>query len=224
MTTTEVRPELPPMPPRIEGLHRHRGYPVPWFVAWLDEEGEESEPGRGTPDFRVLATGAIKRAHERGLCWVCGQPRGAYMAFLVGPMCAVNKTSAEPPSHRECAEWSARACPFLTRPHARRREAGLPEDADNPAGVMIKRNPGVALVWVTRSYEVVTDPAGRGLIRFGDPTEVVWFCEGRAATRQEVMDSIATGLPSLRELCRNARDHRALDAQVKRAAPLLPVE
>jgi hypothetical protein len=46
--------------------------------------------------------------------------------------------SAEPPSHRECAEYAVRACPFLTRPLAVRNERGL--DGFEPAGVMIKRN------------------------------------------------------------------------------------
>lgn len=31
------------------------------------------------------------------------------MTFVVGPMCELNRISGEPPSHRECAEFSA-AC------------------------------------------------------------------------------------------------------------------
>jgi len=42
--------------------------------------------------------------HKR--CWLCGQPLGKFMCFVVGPMCAINKTSAEPPSHRDCALYA----------------------------------------------------------------------------------------------------------------------
>ena len=60
-------------------------------------------------------------------------------------MCLVNRTSAEPPNHADCAEWSARACPFLTTPKKVRRESGIPEGASihDAAGIAIARNPGV---------------------------------------------------------------------------------
>lgn len=139
-TPPGLRPELPrPIPERILALPVGRGYPVPWFAAAVD----------GGYDFRVLRPGAVDRAVTYELCWVCGQPLGPWVTFVVGPMCAVNRTSAEPPAHRECAEWSARACPFLVRPHARRREHDLPADAQEPAGIMLRRNPGVALCWHT---------------------------------------------------------------------------
>jgi hypothetical protein len=68
-------------------------------------------------------------------------------------MCAILRISGEPPSHRECAEFSARACPFLSRPDMVRREDRLPDAAKfNP--LMLERNPGVAMVWITLSYTV----------------------------------------------------------------------
>ena len=57
-------------------------------------------------------------------CWVCGDPLGVHLTFPIGPMCALNRTISEPPSHHECASWSARNCPFLSRPHMVRREDG----------------------------------------------------------------------------------------------------
>jgi hypothetical protein len=217
------RAELPtPIPERILRLPVHRGYPVPWFVAWTDGDGSRAPEGIGTPDFRIMRGEAPAIAHTQGRCWVCGDSMGAFKAFLVGPMCAVNRISAEPPSHRECAEWSSRACPFLTRPHARRREAGRPEDAVSPAGKMIERNPGVALVWVTKSYKVVSDGKGGKLFSFGDPEETLWFAEGREATREEVVASIESGLPLLREHCYSPGDHKALDREVEKAMTLVP--
>lgn len=196
-----ARPELPPMPERIARLPLdHRGYPVPWFVAWVDGEGNPVSPGEGTADFRVIAPDRISDAVTFSQCWICGQRTGANVAYVIGPMCAVNRVSSEPPSHRDCAIFAAIACPFLTRPHAKRREAGLPEDALDPAGFALKRNPGVALVWVTRGVKTFPVPGGY-LFDAGDPTETLWFAEGREAQHApEVEASIASGLPALQEM------------------------
>ena len=72
-----------PMPDRIKRLPiSETGYPVPWFVAWLD----------GKADFRVIGPDKLAQAVKRSLCWTCGQPLGQYNAFLIGPMCAITRT------------------------------------------------------------------------------------------------------------------------------------
>lgn len=185
---------LPPMPERIQRRPVNKnGYPVPWFATWID----------GEPDFRVITSEKIAAAHVRKLCWVCGEPRGSFLAFAIGPMCAVNRTTSEPPSHRECAVWSAMACPFLTKPKVTRRENEIaPLDENHAAGFPIARNPGAVAVWITKSYQPFrADAGGRGvLFRVGDPVEVLWFAEGRRARREEIEHSIDTGLPLLMEL------------------------
>lgn len=188
---TEALSTLEKMPERISRLPiDKRGYPVPWFVAWID----------GEPDFRVMDGEKLRDAIQFRRCWVCGDFLGANVAFVVGPMCAVNRTSAEPPSHRECASWSARNCPFLTEPRMKRREKHLPDAAVDPAGLFLRRNPGVALVWVTRSYGLFGDGHGGVLVKMGDPVETEWWAEGRAATREEVLASFDSGLPALKEV------------------------
>jgi hypothetical protein len=185
-----LRPELPALPANIARLPvDERGYPVPWFVAWID----------GKPEFRVADAKKIMQAVVGNLCWVCGSPLGRYLAFVVGPMCAVNRISAEPPSHLECAEFSVRACLFLVRPHMRRRERGLPAEAAAPPGHMIRRNPGVTLIWVTRVFKPTRVDGGGWLYQMGAPTSLLSFAEGRAATEDEVLASIESGLPLLRE-------------------------
>lgn len=187
---TEVRPDLPPLPPRIARLPVDaRGYPVPWFVEWID----------GKPEFRVMDGRKWKRAVEDQRCWICGEKLGTWKAFSIGPMCALNRVSAEPPSHLECAEFAARACPFLARPEAHRRENGLPDGAEAPAGEMICRNPGVSLVWVTKRYQLFWAPTGNQgyLIDIGQPSRALWFARGREATRDEVLASIESGYPAL---------------------------
>lgn len=187
---TALRTQLPPgIPLRLRELPiDERGYPVPFFVAYVD----------GKPDHRVADPHKLFLCHTRRLCWLCGQGLGQDIAFVVGPMCGVNRISADPPSHPDCAEWSAKACPFLTRPKATRRAANLPDDVTDAAGFAIKRNPGVTLVWVTESYKLLRVENGV-LSRMGTPKRVQFLCEGRAATRDEIQQSIDSGLPLLRE-------------------------
>jgi len=139
----------------------------------------------------------FRRAVQERLCWVCGEPLGRWLAFPIGPMCTITRTISEPPSHLECAEWSARNCPFLANPRAERRTEGLPADHEHAPGLPILRNPGVVCVWVTRSYETFPDANKRTLITVGAPANTIWYCEGRKATRAEVEAAVHGGLPTL---------------------------
>lgn len=205
---------LPAPPPRIARLPRnHAGYPVPWFVAWIG----------GQPDFRIIGDGKLGDAIRFKSCWLCGQPLGANAAFVLGPMCGITRTSPEPPSHRDCADYAARACPFLATPNMRRRENNIPEDAHEPDGIMIRRNPGACLVWVSRNWQ---RQHGLALWHVGDPVETRWYAEGRTATRDEVLASIDSGLPLLRaEAEKDTRPAAALaelDRQHALALELVP--
>lgn len=190
---TQARPELSELPSRLRHLPIDRGYPVPWFVDWIN----------GEPEFRAMSTQKFKLAIEQERCWVCGGRLGRYKVFVAGPMCVINRTSAEPPSHHDCAEWSARNCPFLTKPHMARRE----DDVINNEGhgdASILRNPGcTALVTTTKFRPFRAGKASRTgwLIDMGQFERVEWFAEGRPATRAEVDHSIETGLPLLHEIC-----------------------
>lgn len=182
------------MPDRMKDLPTDdRGYPVPWFVAWMD----------GKPEFRAMDPVKYMKAIRQKLCWVCGEKMGVHVTFVAGPMCGINRTSAEPPSHRECAEWSAMNCPFLSNPRMVRREDELINNArlvTESAGCAIARNPGVAMLWHTRQFEVFDDGNGKPLIQMGEPDAVDWYAEGRKATREEVQRSIDSGLPNLESI------------------------
>jgi len=177
------------MPGRIAALPRdERGYPVPWFVTWVD----------GNPVFPAADARKLIRAIQESRCWVCGDILTRRRTFVIGPMRAINRVSAEPPSHSSCAEFSAMACPFLTKPKARRQPIDLSLGPLKPAGMMIERNPGVCLLWTCTKYEIEVHDTGV-LFRLQDPISVAWFCEGRTATRAEVEESIASGLPTLQK-------------------------
>jgi hypothetical protein len=185
-----------------------RGFPVPWFVAKVD----------GKWDFRVSDAQKRVLAVDERRCWVCGQFLGVYQAFLIGPMCGINRVTAEPPAHRECAIFSATACPFMTKPLVERRMEGLPPRVVD--GFMIERNPGVGLVWITKHYEVFRDFKGGWLISIGDLEELMFFSKGRAATFEEVVASIDSGFPLLRGIAEKepTRAKEAIaDIETKRA-------
>jgi len=216
MTDTEqqLRRSLPPLPKRWAHLPlNEKGYPVPKFVAWVD----------GKADFRVSDYRHLVKCINKQVCWLCGDTLGKYKVFVIGPMCAVNRVSGEPPCHRECAEYAVITCPFMVRPKAVRREANLPEDTTDPAGVSIPRNPGVTLLWITDTYSVQKEPNGV-LFRIGNPIETLWYREGRTATREEVVESIRSGLPTLTTMA--AREGRqavvGLQKALRQAATLLP--
>ena len=191
-----------------------RGFPVPWFVAKINGEW----------DFRVIAPGAVVGRYlpRSGACWLCGEPLGRYLAFVIGPMCAINRISSEPPSHRECAVYAVKACPFLSKPNMRRNEKEVPA-GQNPAGIHLDHNPGVSLIWICRSYHPMKIVGGT-LFEIGPPSETHFYREGRPAKRAEILDAIDKGLPYLREVAsiRELARNRTNDQHIERAMKLLP--
>jgi len=213
---TDLRKTLPPLPPRMYALPRdHRGFPVPWFVQFMPD---------GKPDFRILNTQHLYRAVNEKRCWICGDYLGVHLAFVLGPMCAINQINAEPPSHLDCALFAVKACPFLIEPRMRRNTKNMPEHLPAP-GIHLDRNPGATCVWVTRSYKPFKADDGI-LFSIGKPEQIYWFAEGRPALRCEVETSIEGGLPSLKKLAEQEgpKAMRELDERLKRLHRLLPME
>ena len=190
-----------PMPPRIAKLPiSDTGFPIPWFVPY---DGDKPVPQAADPAKRM-------KALRIGLCWICGEPLGKFKAFVIGPMCAVNRVTSEPPCHRECAEYAVRACPFLAKPRMKRNPIEIPGKAPAP-GIPIDRNPGVCLIWITLGYTTFRDGNGGVLIRLSaEPVETHFYREGREATRGDVLASMESGMPILRDMARQDGGH-ALD-------------
>jgi len=191
------------LPPRMKTMPRDkRGYPVPAFVSWFN----------GQPDFAVMNPEHLRRCIGQSRCWVCGDQLGTYKAFVIGPMCVVNRVTSEPPSHRDCATFAALNCPFLSRPMAKRAE---PPEGAVVAGIMIDRNPGVSAVWITKDYKVRREgPAF--LFHPGEPVDLEFYAKGRRATRAEVDASVESGLPILKEYVRTPEDATQFDIYLKR--------
>lgn len=189
----EMKPGLEPLTERLKTLPiDSRGYPVPWFVA-------ETEPG--VYDFRLADPFKFEKAIKDNRCWVCGGKMGSFKTFVIGPMCGVNRVTAEPPCHLDCAQWSARNCPFLANPNMVRNEHNLHPDGRNPGGEMIKRNPGVCLLWTTKTYKVKRVHNGH-LIEIGEPIEVFFYAKGKLATREQIDEAVETGCPLLENMAK----------------------
>ena len=171
--------------------HDKRGFPVPWFCAW---DGD-------TPLFPVMDPAKLVQAIRQDKCWVCGEKLGKYKTFVIGPMCCINQITSEPPCHKDCAEFSAKYCPFLTRPKMRRivTQDGtyLDQPTVKPAGIMLEHNPGATALWTATSYRV--DRVDHGvLFGLGPFVGLEFWAEGKLATRKQVGDAIDKGLPLLR--------------------------
>lgn len=184
--TVRIRLHMDMKPRELRGdIPRHmaalprdeRGYPVPWFCAWID----------GKPDFRVADVSKVRNAVIGSRCWICGKTLGRFRSFVIGPMGAMNRVHSEPPSHHECAQYAIRVCPFLALPKAHRRAINLPEKID-PDG-LDPVNPGVVIEWISREARVFESKRSL-LFELGEPESVHWFTEGRAATRDEAQHAL----------------------------------
>ena len=89
-----MNPTLETLPERMRHLKiDKRGYPVPWFVAWVN----------GEPEFRAMDADKWKRAVRDSRCWVCGGSLYQQeLCFVIGQ--CVRYGHALPPRHtHRCA-------------------------------------------------------------------------------------------------------------------------
>lgn len=169
-------------PERIARLPRDdRDRPVPWFLMRFDD---------AHVDYRFVDGAKIGQAVDEGRCWVCGErfQRGngaRCRTFIVGPTAVFNRTTGEPPMHRDCALYALRACPFLANPNKARRTSNVPEDAYMP-GEPILDNPGVAVAWMCRRFDVDELGDGHVLFRLPYPSGLYVYAEGLPALRTQL--------------------------------------
>lgn len=182
-----LRPEMVDAPGAMHGRPiDHRGFYVPWFVTGKDD--------RGLWDFTRVDPRRVREGYERQVCFVSGEPLGRYRSFVIGPMCCINRITAEPPVKREVAEWSVRVCPWISNPAARRPEKADGELLTAP-GIMIKDNPGICAIWTVEraNYRMGRDR----LIRLGDPTHLEFYTQKRKATQEEIRKAMVQGAAKL---------------------------
>jgi hypothetical protein len=94
----------PEIPPFLSHLKTYRGFPVPITAMVID----------GVPDFRVVDSSRIVECLGEELCAICGIPLGTFCCFIGGELCKENHLFADPAMHEPCAEYAAKACPFVS--------------------------------------------------------------------------------------------------------------
>lgn len=92
------------IPEFLKHLKTYAGFPVPFAQKWFD----------GIPDFRVIDPEKIDECIKGKLCAVCGVRLGEYSFFIGGGMCMANHLFSDPAMHKQCAEFTSRACPFVS--------------------------------------------------------------------------------------------------------------
>lgn len=178
--------EMIDLPDSMASLPRdERGYVVPKFVQWID----------GKPDFRVIDRRHWVDCVKHRKCWLCGCHMGRRGWFVLGPMCTVNRINSEPPSHRLCAEFALKNCPFLTKPLAKRNERGLPESKAMP-GIPVEHNPGMMVLWEATKWHTFRTNGGP-LLEIDDCLGMSWWKEGRLGTPDEIYVHLQKGVDGL---------------------------
>ena len=212
MTNAPTARDLADMPSRMKGRPiDHRGFPVPWFVT--------NKTPDGLWDFRVVEASRKAEAIRNRKCWVTGETLGRAVAFVVGPMCIINRVSSDPPVIPEIGEWSARICPFLSRPLAKRPDY---DGQHATPGLMAPDNPGLCAVWVTRNHTYNRNK----LFDIGDPIRVTWWRKGIEVTgdpeAQAIYEARAHKLRAM-ALAEGADASAYFDRLKLRANPFAPV-
>ena len=203
-------------PTYLNGRPIVNGYVVPWFVAWYigDNQCHERTPG-AKPSFPTTDFGRLVQARKRNLCWICGNQMGANKAFVFGPASAIAQSSSEPPSHLACAGYAVTTCPYLINPdhrhtgHLRPRHEGEAVIED-----ISPHNPGLAVVWVCKSYDLTWPKPSLAVFTPGTPVTIQYWHRGRKATYKEVADAMQASIIA-NDMMNPRNDLRELAFRVK---------
>lgn len=165
------------VPARVKSLPvDERGYPVPHTVQWVE----------GKPDFRVIDPQKWAKAVQLRRCGMCGEPLGAHMAFVGGPLSMRNRMFYDLPMHRDCATYALQVCPFLAAPKFGYSSAG--QGVTVHSGVLAERPPRFGL-GITRSFEVMRIPRGEVVLHAGVFESVVWWQHGSEVPAHQFEES-----------------------------------
>lgn len=146
-----------------------RGYPIPYFVSRY----------KGKIDFRMLNTHKQEEMIEKKICSICGKKLYKdYFYFISGPIGLKNQVCSDPAMHRECAEFSLKACPHMYFEKATRRDAGIDDDLVQPWHVLTK--PQQLFLVKSSKFKWENAPNLGRLIRFNVvATEEYIYIDGR---------------------------------------------
>lgn len=195
-TTQEIT-----IPTHLRGRPRHNGYVVPFFVSWFigDQMVNENEPG-AKPSFPTIDMGRLLTCRKHSRCWICGNKLAAFKTFVFGPASALARMSYEPPSHRDCARYAAKVCPFIINPkHKHVTERAKPyhmKEGESVLPEVSPHHPGIVALYTVKSYTFKMQDRARGIgiFELPEPENVEFYIEGRRATVVEVVNGVRSAI------------------------------
>ena len=119
----------------------------------------------GTAQFTVTVPAEVDRCARYGLCGVCGEPLGYWIAVLGGEQSADPDRGAytDAPMHEECAEASLLLCPYIARQRVPRRDVPPEIPIADPRGWVADKNVnGEWVMVITRSFKIKHETARNG--------------------------------------------------------------
>ncbi len=118
------------IPERLRDRPLYGDLPVGFYFEWVDEDGAlvcTTKKAPVKPDFRVICPERWADCVANRWCPLCGKPL-EYWAWIIGHVPdSETMTYVDPAMHEECVRYALKVCPFLSRPHDKRR-------ADMPTG------------------------------------------------------------------------------------------
>ncbi|MFK4135920.1 hypothetical protein ACI2KR_27100 [Pseudomonas luteola] len=145
-----------------------RGYPIPYSVE-IDANGK--------PDFRVIDPQKWFLAAQQKRCGICGEPLGAYVAFVGGPLSIENRYFTDLPMHKDCATYALQVCPFIAAPkfsysHSHSEEVKVNEHVST-------NRPEKFGLGITKRYSLVQTGQGDILIHANEFQSIEWWSFGK---------------------------------------------
>ena len=131
------------IPKYLKARPMWKGFPIP-FTTLIKPDGD--------PDFRVTDQERWALCVTKGLCGLCGQPLVYWQAFIGGEKCKESHLFFDPAMHVECAEFAAKACPFIVGC----KGYSIKTDQDSTADRLISsERPEHMYLFKTRGYDLV---------------------------------------------------------------------
>lgn len=116
------------IPARLRDRPLYGDLPVGFYFEWVDEDGAlccVSRKPEVKPDFRVICPMRWGQCVLKRLCPLCGKPLD-YWAWIIGQVPESDTmTYVDPAMHEDCWRYALQVCPFLSKPHDKRR-VGMP--------------------------------------------------------------------------------------------------
>lgn len=146
----------------------HRGYPIPFFVAYVN----------GKPDFRMLCERKQHMCVDRKLCSICGKKLHEFYYFITGPMGLQSCTHSDPPMHKYCAEYSIDTCPHLHFQRAQVNDRGdVYKEIDAKNYARVKEKPNTLFLIKADKFKLLNMPGYGHVLQFRKVSAVKYIYE-----------------------------------------------